>query len=283
MKKRIHDAPWLTVRSADLRGLFCARYGIDPQSPSVALLDQVAAAFGSMPFENLTKIIKAGGVTSPSSAMRYPDELLGDFLRWGTGGTCFSLTASMVAVFDMLGVEAYPVLADRHYGPDTHCGVMVVRNGTFLLCDPGYLLFSPVPIPRDQPAFFDNGFNRVELVPVAGGTRLELYTVVKGNRKLRLTFKVEPVSDDAFARAWERSFAFEMMSYPVLTRAQAGRHVYLQADTLAIRDSHTTRQTVLSPGEQIEFLTSGAGLQRDIVVKALEMVKYGIDSAATVR
>jgi arylamine N-acetyltransferase len=282
--KRIHDAPWLTIRDPELLGRFCARFGIDPQLPGIARINQVAAAFACLPFENLTKIIKADRVTSPSSAMRYPDEVIGDFLRWGTGGTCFSLTASVVGVLDALGIEAYPVLADRHYGPDTHCGIMLVQSGgEFLLCDPGYLLFAPVKVPREEPVTFENGFNRVELQPVHSGMRIELYTVVKGNRKLRLTFKLEPVADDAFGRAWERSFAFEMMSYPVLTRTESGCHQYLQANVLAVRNSQRTQRTILTRDKQIEFFTTSAGIDRNIVTRALEIVNYGLDSAAAGR
>ena len=282
--KRIHDAPWLQIRDPELLGRFLSRFGIAPQSNEIALVDQVTRAFSHLPFENLTKIIKAESVTSASSAMRYPDEVIGDYLKWASGGTCFSLTASLVATLDALGIEAYPVLADRHYGPDTHCGVMLMSaGGEILLCDPGYLLFAPVKVPREAPSAFDNGFNRVELRPLCGGTRLELFTIVKGNRKLRLTFKMEPVADAAFGKAWEQSFAFEMMSYPVLTRTANGCHQYLQANVLAVRDAVRTQRTTLSPDQQIDFFTGAAGIDKSIVTRALEIVKYGHDTAAARR
>ncbi len=282
--RRFHDAPWLRVADTEVLGPFLAAFGISRHSPRIDLIDRVTKAFSRLPFENLTKIIKADSVTNPSSAMRYPDELLGDYMRWGTGGTCFSLTASLIAVLDALGIEAYPVLADRHYGADTHCGVLIpAPGGDLFLCDPGYLLFAPVKIPSERPIAFENGFNAVELVPLAGATRLELYTTVKGNRKLRLTFKVAPVDDAAFGRAWERSFAFEMMSYPVLTRTSQGCHQYLQANTLAVRDSIRTHRTALSPREQLEFITVTAGIHKDVAARALEIVDYGIHAAAARR
>jgi hypothetical protein len=248
------------------------------------LINRVAGGFKNLPFENLTKILKADTVISAGSAMRYPDELLNDFLKWGTGGTCFSLTASVVAVFDSLGIEAYPVLADRHYGINTHCGLIIIQpGGDVLILDPGYLLFAPVQIPKEQPAFFDTGFNRIELRPASGGTRLELYTSVKGNRKLRLTFKLEPVSDAAFGKAWEQSFAFEMMTYPVLTRTVNGCHQYLQGNVLAMRDSERTRRLTLTPEKQVEFFTASAGMDKTIVTRALEIVKYGLNSSAAQR
>jgi arylamine N-acetyltransferase len=217
--------------------------------------------------------------------MRYPDEVIGDYLKWGTGGTCFSLTAALAGVLDALGIEVYPILADRHYGVDTHCGlIMPGPKGELLLLDPGYLLYAPLRIPRDcdGPVFYDTGFNRIELSPHSGGSRLELYTIVKNNRKLRLTFKVEPVSDQAFCRAWEQSFAFEMMTYPVLTRHAEGCHQYLQGNVLAVRDSQRTRRAVLTPDGQIEFFAA-AGMDKNIVTRALEIVHYGIGSAAAAR
>jgi hypothetical protein len=279
--KRFHDAPWLQIRDKEIFNGFLNRFGIRPGQDGDMLINRLNQALGHIPFENLTKIIKADSVISASSAMRYPDELIGDFLKWGTGGTCFSLTAAAVALLDGLGIEAYPLLADRHYGPDTHCGLVMVRpGGAMLLLDPGYLLFSPVPVPKETAAFFDTGFNRIELVPVLGGTRVELYTVVKNSRKLRLTFKIEPVSDASFAAAWERSFAFEMMTYPVLTRQSNGRHEYLQGNVLAVRDASRTERVVLTPDKQIEFFSATAGIQMDIVKRALEIVDYGKNSIA---
>lgn len=282
--KRVHDAPWLQVHDIEILARFLKKSGIEPAQQPEQLINRVAGAFKSIPFENLTKIIKADSVVSAASAMRHPDELLGDFLKWGTGGTCFSLTASVVAVFDSLGIEAYPVLADRHYGINTHCGLMIVQpGGNVLLLDPGYLLFAPVQIPKEQPAFFDTGFNRVELHPVNAGLRLELYTSVKGNRKLRLTFKLEPVSDSAFGKAWEQSFAFEMMTYPVLTRTVNGSHQYLQGNVLAVRDSMRTQRLILTPEKQVEFFTVSAKMDKTIVTRALEIVKYGLNTSAAGR
>jgi hypothetical protein len=281
--KRVHDAPWLRIENDAAVHGFLARFGITDQDREM-LLFRISAAFKHVPFENLTKILKASSVISRASAKRYPDEVIGDFLRWGTGGTCFSLTASAVALLDSAGVDAWPVLADRHYGPDTHCGLIVAHpDGSVLLLDPGYLVFAPTPLPSTRSSFLETGFNRVELKPLSGGSRIELYTIVKGNRKLRLTFKIEPVSDEGFARAWEQSFAFEMMQYPVITRHVNGAHHYFQGDTLAIRDAERTRRFTLSPEEQMEFICGSVNINRDIVVRALETIRHGSAAASVSR
>jgi hypothetical protein len=277
--RRLHDAPWLQMNDDAVVHAFLSRFAISDiglENPFFQITD----AFKQIPFENLTKIIKADSVVSAASAKRCPDEVIGNFLRYGTGGTCFSLTAATIAMLDAVGIDAYPVLADRHYGTDTHCGLIIVRqDGSVLLLDPGYLLFSPIALPVDQSSFFDTGFNRIELKPTAGGNRIELYTMVKGNRKLRLTFKIDSVSDEAFGKAWERSFAFEMMSYPVLTRQVNGAHHYLQGNVLALRDAQRTKRFTLTPEGQLDFICNSMNINRDIVTQALEIVNHG--SAAT--
>jgi hypothetical protein len=281
--RRLHDAPWLRIQNEATVHGFLSRFGISDQGPESLLL-QLTAAFKNVPFENLTKILKVSSVVSAASAKRHPDELIGDYLRWGTGGTCFSLTASAVAILDAVGIDAWPVLADRHYGSNTHCGLIIVRpGGNVLLLDPGYLLFFPTPLPVEKPSFFDTGFNRIELRPAHGGGRIELYTIVKGNRKLRLTFKIDPVSDEAFGRAWEQSFAFEMMRYPVITRQVGGAHQYLQGNVLAVRDAVRTQRTTLSPEKQVEFICGSINIDRDIVIQALEALRHGCSPTAASR
>ncbi len=279
--KRVHDAPWLTLTDEKVLGSFLSRFVIDRNLPKPALMVAVTQAFKNVPYENLTKIIKSESVVSASSALRYPREVISDYLKWGTGGTCFSLTAALAAVLDSLGIEAYPILADRFYGTNTHCGLLLLDQfGGFFLVDPGYLLFEPLPIQNDRSTFFETGFNRIELHPLDNGTRLELFTIVKNGRKRRLTFRISPVSDEAFAKAWEQSFAFEMMTYPILTRMADGCHQYLQGNVLAVRDRYRTERTTLTPQKQIEFFASSAGMNIEIVRKALELVNYGTHASA---
>ena len=208
-------------------------------------------------------------VISSRSAMRYPDELISDWLKWGTGGTCFSLTAAIIAVYNLLGIEAHPVLADRHYGTDTHCGLVILSPQGYMLLDPGYLLFTPTLISLTNAVRVQTGFNTIELRPALNGSRLELYTVVQGNCKLRLTYKINPVDAETFGRAWEQSFAWEMMTYPVLTRGTAGQHQYIQGNSLSIRTSSGTNRVKLTPEQQIEYITSNLGINKDIITRAL--------------
>ena len=275
--KRVHRAPWLSIADHGVLARFLDRAGIGPRLHAEALINAVADAFKRFPYENLTKILKSSAVVSPRSALRLPDEVIGDFLAWGTGGTCFSLTASMIAVYDAVGVEAHPILADRRYGVDTHCGLVIVSGqGELALVDPGFLLNTPVKVSLSTPMCVDRGDSRVELHPVKDTRRLELFTVVKTNRKLRLTFKIDPVDEETFRVAWERSFAFEMMNYPVLTRRVGLQQHYLQGTMLTVRGPEGVRRSVLSPQSRIESIAGLFGIDREITIKALKKVGYGV-------
>jgi arylamine N-acetyltransferase len=274
-----HDAPVFRCGDQAVFERFCVKYGIGhaDEGDTETVIDQVARAFSVIPYENLTKIIKSAGVLGPESALRGPDEVLSDHLRWGTGGTCFSLTAAVIAVFDRLGIEAQPLLADRHYGTDTHCGLVVLRNGRELLIDPGYLMFVPTPLPEATVTRIPLGYTTVELCPIDNGNRVELVTEVRGNRKLRLTYKRSPVNPETFVRAWRDSFTWEMMTYPVLTRCSAGQHLYLQGTSVAIRSNEKTVRSKLGPEEQMSFVETRMGISPYVMGKAREIINNGTD------
>ncbi|MFP4014151.1 MAG: hypothetical protein ACLFVQ_08720 [Chitinispirillaceae bacterium] len=271
----IHDSPYVSVTDPLLLQRFLERFVIAPRASGEVLIRSVADAFSSIPYENLTKIIKSETIVSPSSAMRLPDELIGDYLRWGTGGTCFSLTAAIIAVYGALGIEAHPVLADRHYGPDTHCGVLIFHNCKLLLLDPGYLLFEPTVLCPTEPSLVQTGTNQIELKPLRNGEKVELYTVYKKNRKLRLTYKISPVDSVQFAKAWESSFAWEMMTYPVLTRRSNGHQQYLQGDKLAVFSQNDSKRTVLSKECRAELISTAFGIDQSVISRALGVIKNG--------
>jgi arylamine N-acetyltransferase len=275
--KEAHDAPLFRCDDKLLLKRFFTRYGIDPHLDNDRLMVSIANVFSRIPYENLTKIIKSDGLLNPESAIRYPREVLEDHLKWGTGGTCFSLTAAIIAVYGALGFMAYPLLADRHYGTDTHCGLVVLHQKNELLVDPGYLLFVPTPLPVTTMVRVHLGYSTIELNPVDGGKRIELITEVRGSRKLRLTYKRAIVDPETFVRAWKASFAWEMMTYPVLTRCSAGEHHYLQGARHALRNADGTVRSTLSAAEQIEYIGGTMGVSREVVLKAWKVIGYGKD------
>ncbi len=273
--KPVHTAPIFRCKDRALLDRFFTKYAIHPGKEPLAVIGQCAKAFSALPYENLTKIIKSDGVLSPKSALRFPEEVLADHLKWGTGGTCFSLTAALIAVFNELGLHAQPLLADRHYGVNTHCGLVVMHEKQTLLIDPGYLLFRPTPLSAIASSIIALDYRNIELRPLEGGSRIELATLIRGNRKVRLTYKSFPVDAETFQRAWINSFTWEMMTYPVLTRCVAGKHLYLQGASASVSTSDRTERCKLDPGDQVSFIRQNMGVAGDVVLKAWEIIRHG--------
>jgi arylamine N-acetyltransferase len=268
-----HPDPHFLIKDQAIFVRFLRVSQIDPRiDRGDALLAKLCAVFSRIPYENLTKIIKSDMVISPGSAKRLPDEVIEGYLRYGTGGTCFSLTAAFIAILNALDIEAHPVLGDRHYGTDTHCALVFSQDADLFLLDPGYLINKPTRLPTVNPVTFSTGFNTIELRPHEGGRKVDLVTILNNDRRYRLTYKITPVDGPTFGKAWERSFAWEMMTYPVLTRYSNGIHHYLQGNMLRIRVNERATKHVLSPDEEYDFISKTLGINKRIITQAFSVV-----------
>ncbi len=271
--RTIHNDPHFLIRDQHVLIDFLRRFAIEPpHEPDNSFLETLCAAFANIPYENLTKIIKSGTVITPNRAKRLPDEVLRDYLHYGSGGTCFSLTATFIALFNAFGIEAHPILADRHYGTDTHCALVFSQESKLSLLDPGYLIHRPVRLPTTEPVSFSTGVSTIELQPHDAGRTVELLTVSHHNTRSRLTYKVTPLDGAAFGRAWERSFAWDMMTYPILTGVRNGVQYYLQGNQLRIREKARTRKQVISSHKQYALVSRTVGIDQRILTQALSVV-----------
>jgi arylamine N-acetyltransferase len=237
------------------------------------LLRRVVGAFATIPYENLTKIIRDEEAASPERARRHPAQVLSDHYALGAGGTCFSLTATLIHLLRALGYQSEPILADRHYGANTHCALLVRIEGKPHLLDPGYLIVEPVPlnphVPRDVP----HGFNKLLLSPRPDGKKLDLYAVQRQSSTRRLTYKVEPVDAAEFLRAWDLSFGWDMMRYPLLTRVDGGRQLYLRANRYQVRSFDGVRSERISTELLVERIARDFCISPAVAARAISILE----------
>lgn len=252
--------------------LFLRHFALRVPPEPRARVHAVAAAFARLPYENLTKILADAGADTRAAARRTPLEVVRDHAAWGTGGTCFALTATLRALLHGLGFVAEPLLADRPYGPDTHCALAVWIDGEPHLVDPGYLLADPVPLTLATEHQVQRTFNRIDLVPRPDTGQLELHTVQRGHRSLRLAFRTSPVDWEQFVAAWDASFDWEMMRYPVVTQVIGDRHVYLQGNRVQTRDLERVDRVEIAPDALAERITATFGIAPAIVHRALAVL-----------
>lgn len=226
-------------------------------------MTRIVRAFRMIPYENLTKIIRHDG--RPGEALETADEIVTGYLERGSGGTCFSIVNTLQRTLSAAGIESNVVLADRHYGSDTHCALVAPLDGREWLLDPGYLIFEPIEIPGGKsPA--PGGVMEWSIV----GDRIEAATTFpNGFRKLRYSLKMKPVSQHDFTDAWKRSFEFEMMNYPVVTKLlEDGSHVYLRGSHLMVDGK--TRHALSST--DIPTVVESWGIHPSLARRALEIL-----------
>ena len=237
------------------------------------LLEEGATAFSTIPYENLTKIIRNEEIGG-QRAKRVPADVIGEHVEFGGGGTCFSLTAAMLHILRALGWRAEPILADRHYGMDTHCALVVWIDERPHLLDPGYLIVRPIPLGTSQETHVATSFNAVILRPTERGERYELYTSQQVSVSHRLTLKVAPTDPGTFLRAWDASFDWDMMRYPVLTRAYRNEHIYLQGQRIQRRGREHVVRDEIDLEQMPQQIAQEFGVDVRVVRRALEILQW---------
>lgn len=251
--------------------LFLRNFGIDASAPPRSLLHSVVRSFARLPYENLTKILELDG--GQSGAPRGPAELISDHIFHRTGGTCFSLTATLRHLLRALGLEAEPLLADRPYGSDSHCALAVWLEGAPHLVDPGYLLNEPVPLLSTAEQRIETPFHEIRLVPRPGAKQLELHTVNRGHDSFRILLRTEPADWDHFVRVWQSSFGWDMMRYPVVTQVIGGEHVYLQGERLQKRRRDGVQRGEIDRADLAARIASIFGIDPRVTARALAVLR----------
>lgn len=251
---------------------FLGHFGLPSDAESRQLLREVATAFAKLPYENLTKIIKGRETSGVLKLRRLPDEVLADHWALGTGGTCFSLTATLLYLLRSLGWRAEPLLADRGYGANTHCALVVWIEDRPHLVDPGYLIVDPIPLDLRSETRLSTAFNERILTPQADGDKLDLSTAGQGRETYRLTFKTSPVDEGEFLHAWDASFDWDMMRYPVLTRVRGGQQLYLQGSRFQTRSRDAVQRQEIPNDELVGRIAAEFGLDQQIAARALAVL-----------
>ena len=252
--------------------LFLERYPLDPRVGRREQLACLTRSFSRLPYENLTKIIAHEKFSSVRAAQGDTARLILDHLRHGTGGTCFALTIALHGILEELGFRAEPILADRPYGPNTHCALLVWLDGRTHLIDPGFLINDPVPLDGPRPISIDAGFQQTVLKPVSDD-RMELHSRRGGREQLRITFRTVPADPSSFLRAWDDSFGWDMMRYPIVTSLWRDSHVYLRANRLQTRSPEGLSREEVDPSTLPELIRSVFGVHPVITREALAILQ----------
>jgi arylamine N-acetyltransferase len=257
---------------------FLTHFDLRSRRPDLEYLSQLVYAFAQLPYENLTKILKNYRTGDPTSKLRMPDEVIEDHIRYGTGGTCFSLTFTLWQILEGCGFDCYPVMADRSYGPDTHCALVVLLQKQKFLVDPGFLLSRPLPLTHEPVAVHKFPMNFIQLERLEAGNLMgtasgyRVYTLNKSGKKWRYTLKDRPVSVEEFREHWLKSFSWNMMNSLLVTRITHETQLYLRDNYLQVTSEGQRNQRKIR-SDYARVISEIFGIPEEIILEAQQIVK----------
>lgn len=209
---------------------YLRHYQLDGIRPTYPSLLELYRSFTRIPYENASKIISKHATRD---RLRLPEKLFEEHIRFGTGGTCFSLVYALFKLLKYIRYDAFLVLADRSYGENTHTAVMVrLESGCYLL-DPGYLVPVPVRIP-------EIGFQTTIALPMNDlvlenmGDTMPVSTVRENTMTCRYILKNRAVPESEFRLVWESSFEMKMMERVCMTKLIPKGQLYLRQNRVEV-------------------------------------------------
>jgi len=220
---------------------FLSRFRFREPASSLEHITAIARAFSTIPYENVSKIIRFS--QSGEIAFRMPEEVYEDHRQWHLGGTCFSLTYYLLEILRYFGYQCAPVMGDMHWGENVHSVVLVTFQGERYLVDPGYMIHRPVAIAKDTVQRYLAPHAGIELRFRPEDDRFDLFTFRSGNYTWRYRFTPQPVSLDEFSAHWIASFFQPTLHGICLTRTSETGMIYVHNDFTKISGQDFTRRS----------------------------------------
>jgi len=246
---------------------FLHAYSVPSAGAELAHLRLLAKAFSSLPYENVTKILKEAKTAGSMQKLRDPSEVLEDHLRWRTGGTCFSLCNTLNELLTQSGYCSFIAMADMHYGRNIHCAVIVEIESQRYLLDPGYLLAEPILLPLEgQKSMIQTAMNAIYL-KCESHYDFSLYTEERSELKWRYRLRAIPVAREEFLQHWIRSFSLNSMENLLLSRLDEAGRIYFRKNRLDLVGK-SGREKRLIGADEVHQLSSIFGVPSDLIQQA---------------
>ncbi len=209
---------------------FFKHFSLSPMGPVTEFLREVMDRYTTIPYENLSKIIRRKAAVSEEERLRLPEELFTDYVERGLGGTCFSLSYYLMTILHNAGLSSCICMAHMGNRENVHCVVIVeTPEGKYLL-DPGYVVTTPVRILHDSPVFLRTTFTCIRLQYDRSRDLFQLFSGESGREKLRYRFRDMPVNPEEFIVHWQRSFEMETLNNICISLRRGDTLVYLHGN-----------------------------------------------------
>lgn len=149
----------------------------DLRQPDRALLNQIVKNYvRTVPFENISRIIKRANTARTADCPRWPVEFWQETLENGCGGTCFESQYALFPVLQYLGFQSYLTVNDMSDCQDCHAAIVVILNGEKWVVDVTLPLYAPIPLSIENEIKYTTEFMTytVRAVEVAGVNHFQI-------------------------------------------------------------------------------------------------------------
>ncbi|MBN1297114.1 arylamine N-acetyltransferase [bacterium] len=245
-------------------------FSVGTEPCSLEHLETVAGKFALIPYENLSKIVRAAREMDPGKRLRMPMDILREFVELGAGGTCFSLTYCMQMVLEAYGYRCAPRMADLGRSANNHCALIVVFDDREYLLDPGYLITRPLPLPETGFAVHETRLHPVRLERDTGGG-LHLVTLEPDGPKHRYHLHATDCDRETFRQYWIDSFSWNMMHSLLFTRMTGEGRMYLHDRHIRWMDRSGRRSDTIREDYDRQ-VAAHTGIAFDLVEQARSIV-----------
>lgn len=221
---------------------FLAHFGLVPRTPDLTFLERILSHFSSLPYENISKILKLNRHFLSVDRIRLPEEVMEEYARHHLGGTCFSLSYFLQSILLQMGYTSYIVMANMGPRENVHCALAVQLNGVKYLADPGYLLTQAMELHPDRTRLYRSPHTGVEVKFNRSLACYQLYTFDHQTIKLRYTFTDRPTPIEEFMEHWLASFYQGTMHGICLTQLRQDGLIYVHDNYLQMATAQGKRK-----------------------------------------
>lgn len=231
-----------------------------------------AAICGSIPFDNVQKRIWFASDQKKPATGGDPGEFFENWVRHGTGGTCWPSNGAMYALARALGFRARritgSVIVANYPQGANHGSVLVTLDGVDYVFDLAFGSFKVLPLVRGQGVSTETGIHNLRATPVGGGFELFFYL---GWSTAPLPFRREPehepVDHAFFIAHYDRANRVGFFNDTLLiSRRFADSIVTIgRGNKLVVTAGGALTRTELTTAQRDEVLIQELGLSQEVV------------------
>jgi len=251
------------------------RLEVAGRDPTMTTLRSIYASWcGRVPFDNVRKLIHLrDGEAAPLPGAN-ADDYLENWLRHGTGGTCWAGSNALFSVLGALGFRVDRCVATMLVAPDlppNHGSVRVQLDGRHYLVDTSILFGEPLRLTEGgetqiaHPAWGVQGMQR------SGLWHLRWRPLHKTDG-FECRFDRFGADADEYRRRYEDTRGWSPFNYQVTARRNRGDEVIGLAfgHAVTLRPDGSVESRPIDDGERRRMLTGDFGMSEEVVARLPE-------------